>query len=242
MPDRACVHKLQVRAYFKFQEDEKRSLTRYQKGIRMHIYIMRHGETVFNAKGIMQGQLDEPLNQSGRDFAEMTGKAMKGFHFDYCISSPLDRAKETAQIILRESENDIQIDIDDRVIEIDFGCMEGKKIAEMGDEGLKFFYDPFHFAGFPDGETIQDVCDRTQEFLKELIAKDDGKTYLISTHGCAMRGMVNYLSDDPADYWLGHAPYNCSFTIIEAEGGNGRITDIDKVYYDPDLIVDHYKK
>lgn len=208
----------------------------------MIIYIVRHGETVLNAKGVMQGRLNEPLSQSGRDLAEMTGKAMKGIHFDCCISSSLDRAKETAEIILRESENDIPIDIDDRAIEIDFGDMEGKKLSEMGDEGLKFFFDTSHFAGFPNGESIQDVCCRTQELLKELIAKDDGKTYLISTHGCAMRGMINYLSDTPADYWLGHAPHNCSFTIVEAEGGKARITDIDKVYYDPSLIVDHFKK
>jgi broad specificity phosphatase PhoE len=190
----------------------------------------------------MQGRLDEPLNQNGRDLAEMTGKAMKGIHFDYCISSPLNRAKETAEIILRGSDNNIPIDIDDRIIEIDFGEMEGKKITEMGDEGLKLFHDPFQFAGSPSGETIKDVCGRTQEFLKELIAKDDGKTYLISTHGCAMRGMINYLSDNPEDYWLGHAPYNCSFTIVESEGGKARIVDIDKVYYDSSLIVDHFKR
>ena len=208
---------------------------------KMKIYIVRHGETVLNAKGVMQGRLDEPLNKNGRDLAEMAGKAMKGIRFDCCISSPLDRAKETAKIILRESENDIPIDIDDRLIEVDFGDMEGKKITEAGDAVLKFYYDPLHFAGFPNGESIQDACGRTQELLKGLIAEDDGKTYLISTHGCAMRGMVNYLSDDPTDYWFGHAPYNCSFTIVEAEGGKARITDIDKVYYDPDLIVDHFK-
>lgn len=208
----------------------------------MKIYILRHGETALNAKGVMQGRLNEPLNQSGRELAEMTGRAIKGIHFDYCISSPLDRAKETAEIILHESENDIPIAIDERIIEMDFGIMEEKKITEMGEEGLKFFNDPFHFAGFPNGESILDVCDRTQDFLKELIAKDDGKTYFISTHGCAMRGMVNFLSDNPTDYWLGHAPYNCSFTIVEASDGKAHITDIDRVYYDPSLIVDHYNK
>ena len=55
----------------------------------MIIYIVRHGETGLNAKGVMQGRFDEPLNQNGRDLAEVTGKAMKGIHFDYCISSPL---------------------------------------------------------------------------------------------------------------------------------------------------------
>ena len=207
----------------------------------MRIYIIRHGETALNAKGVMQGRMDEPLNENGRDLAVMTGKAMKGIRFDRCISSPLCRAKETAEILLRESGNDLPILTDDRLLEISFGDLEGKKISEMGEEGRRFFMDPFRFAGFPNGETIHDVCARTQAFLKELVEKDDGKTQLISTHGCAMRGMINYLSDDPADYWHGHAPYNCSFTVIDAEGGKAHISEIDKVYYDPGLIVDHYK-
>lgn len=40
----------------------------------MQIYILRHGETALNAKGVMQGRLDEPLNQSGRELAALTGK------------------------------------------------------------------------------------------------------------------------------------------------------------------------
>ena len=207
----------------------------------MKIYIVRHGETVLNAKGVMQGRLDEPLNQNGRDLAEVTGKAMKGIRFDACISSPLNRAMETAKIILRESGNEIPITTDDRIIEINFGDIEGKKITEMGEEGYQFFMDPLHFAGFPNGETIRDLCVRTQEFLNELIDGDDGKTVLVSTHGVAMRAMVHGLSDEPENFWYGHAPYNCSFTIVQAEGGKARITDVDKVYYDPALIMDHFK-
>lgn len=208
----------------------------------MKIYIIRHGETAVNARGAVLGRFNEPLNQNGRRLAEITGRNMKGIRFDCCVSSPLDRAKETAKIILRESENAIPVNIDDRLIEIDFGDMDCKTIAEMGEEGLKFYSDPSHFKGFPNGETIQDVCKRTQAFLKELIAKDDNKTYLLTTHGFAMRCMVNYLSDNPDDIWFGHAPYNCSFTIVEAKDGKARIVDIDKVFYDSNLIVDHFKK
>lgn len=208
----------------------------------MRIYILRHGETALNTKGVMQGWLDEPLNENGRKLAALSGQAMKGIRFDRCISSPFVRATETAEILLRESGNAANIIIDDRIREIHFGDLEGKSLSEMGEEGYQFYMDPFRFVGFPNGERIQDVCIRTQSFLKELIAKDDGKTYLISTHGCAMRAMVNYLKDDPSDYWYGHGPYNCSFTIIEAEGGKARITDVDKVYYDASLIVDHFKK
>ncbi len=208
----------------------------------MKIYVVRHGETALNAKGVMQGRLNEPLNENGRALAALTGKAIKGIRFDRCISSPLVRAKETAELLLRESGNEIPLEIDGRITEIDFGDMEGKKIAEMGEEGRRFFTDPFHFAGFPNGESISDVCERTQAFLRELIARDDGKTYLVSTHGCALRGMINALSAAPADYWLGHAPYNCSFTVVEAQGGRAKITALDQVFYDPALIVDHYKE
>jgi len=83
----------------------------------MTIYIVRHGETDLNSKGVMQGQIDEPLNNVGLELAEITGKTMKGIQFDYCISSPLSRAKETAEIILRESGNDIPCTIDDRIME-----------------------------------------------------------------------------------------------------------------------------
>ena len=54
-----------------------------------------------------------------------------------------------------------------------------------------------------------------------------------------MRAMTHFLLEDQADFWLGHAPYNCSLTIVEAERGVARITDIDRVYYDPKLITDY---
>ena len=205
----------------------------------MKIYIIRHGEPALNVQGVLQGQIDEPLNENGRRLAELTGRGMRGIRFDACISSPLSRAVETAQIVLRESGNDLPITIDERLLEMDFGDMDAKKISEMGEESLSFFLTPFEFPGFPNGESISALCRRTQPFLKELIARGDGKTYLISTHGCAMRAMVNDLMEDPSDFWLGHAPYNCSLTIVEAEGGDARITEIDRVFYDPKLIADY---
>ena len=173
----------------------------------MKIYIIRHGETALNVRGVLQGQLDEPLNENGRTLAELTGRGMRGIHFDACVSSPLSRAVETAELVLNESGNDIPIRIDDRLIEMDFGDMDARKISEMGEESLSFFLEPFAFPGFPNGESIPELCRRTQPFLKELIALDDGK--------------------------------NCSLTIVEAEGGVARITEIDRVFYDPKLIVDH---
>ena len=208
----------------------------------MKIYIVRHGETDLNSKGVMQGVLDVPLNQSGRDLAAVTGRAIRDIHFDCCISSPLNRAVETAEILLRESGNSVPLIIDDRIMEINCGAYEGRKLSEMGEDSTLYFTDPFRFPGFPNGETIQDLCHRTQAFLKELITRDDGKTYLVSTHGCAMRAMVNYLNDRPGEFWFGAIPYNCSMTIIEAENGRPHIIEVNRVYYDLNLTENPLKK
>ncbi len=206
----------------------------------MKIYIIRHGETDLNILGLMQGWLDEPLNQSGRDLAEVTGRALKDVHFDCCISSPLVRAMETVEIVLRESGNDIPVLTDDRIREISFGDLEGKSFDELGQDGVIFHDDPFSFKGFPNGECVQDVMKRTQEFLKELIARDDDKTYLIGIHGCALRAMLNFLYEDPSEYWHGHVPYNCAVNIIEAKDGVARLVADDRIYYPADLAIDRY--
>ena len=87
----------------------------------MQIYIIRHGETALNAKGLLQGITDEPLNRNGISLAAETGRNLRGITFDACISSPLTRARQTAEILLRESGNEgVPIEFDDRIMERDF--------------------------------------------------------------------------------------------------------------------------
>ena len=213
----------------------------------MLIYIVRHGETNANVNGYLQGWTNDPLNENGRKLAVITGQGMRGIKFDCCISSPLLRAKETAEIILRESGNNIPIAFEDRIKEINMGDWERKKFRpgerEVDEHEIKmFFTDPFNFKGCPSGETIAQVCERTQDFLKELIRRDDGKTYLVTTHGFALRGMLNFLYEDQSDYWHGHVPYNCAVNIIEGKSGEGKLIADDKVYYDLGEAVDQYAK
>ncbi len=206
----------------------------------MQIFIARHGETNANKEGYLQGWSNDPLNDNGRKLAVITGQKMRGIKFDCCISSPLIRAKETAEILLQESGNDTKIEFDDRIKEINFGTFERISIRDR--EVIQFLKQPVITYKYSDGESILEVMDRTQEFLKELIQRDDGKTYLVSTHGCALRSMLNFLYNDPADFWHGHVPYNCCVNIIEAENGQARLTADDKIYYDQELVIDRYKQ
>ncbi len=205
----------------------------------MRIYIVRHGETEANKNGYLQGWTDVPLNENGRIIAELTGRGIKGIRFDHCISSPLIRAKETAEILLRESGNSVSISFDDRIKEMNFGSLEGVSVRDG--KLIQFLKEPIVDYKFPDGESFQEVMKRTQEFLKELISKDDGKTYLVSTHGCALRAMLNFLYEDKDDYWHGHVPYNCCVNIIEVKNGTAKLIADDIIYYDPALAIDRYK-
>ena len=201
----------------------------------MLIYIVRHGETDLNRQGVMQGWLDEPLNENGRLLARLTGQGMQGIRFDACVSSPLSRARETARLVLEESGcGAVPITTDERLKELGFGDCEGMRIDQWPlpyDEARKIFTDTFAFGGLPNGETISALCARTGAFLDELITRDDGRTWLVATHGCALRAMLNRFYRDPTDFWQGQTPPNCAINILQAQGGRARLIAQDKLYY-----------
>jgi len=214
----------------------------------VYIYIIRHGETVWNTEGKLQGSNDLELNENGILLAELTGREMKGIHFDEAFTSPLLRAKRTASIVLKESDNtDTPLHVDKRLIEVNMGEWEGVKFRFTENTldkeiGRYVFGNPSMNFQFPGGELIQHVADRTQNFLKELAARNDDKTYLVSMHGFALRAMLNFLYEDKDNFWQGHVPYNCAVNIIEAKDGEIKLIEADKVYYDKDKIKDYYSK
>ena len=211
----------------------------------MRIYIIRHGETEFNAKGIFQGQTDGRLLETGHELARATGVALAHVKFDAAFTSPLSRARDTALEVLGASGNgNTSLETDDRLLEIDMGDYECKHFRpgerEVDAELCRlFFEDPFAFPGFPNGENAFDVCRRTQSFLVEL-ASGMYESVLVSTHGFALRAMLNPLYPDSGDFWQGHVPYNCSVSIVEATGRDIKLAQSDAVYYRKELCVDRY--
>lgn len=212
----------------------------------MTIYTIRHGETVGNKEGRLQGWFDGELNENGIALAKETAAALKeaGIHFDACYSSPLSRAADTAKILLSESGNEnTPIFYDDRLKEANVGGWDNRLMAEMKEFMLRYMTDPFGITKeeMLDGETMRETCDRTQDFLKELIDRDDDRTYLVSTHGCAVRAMCDFLYDDDSmDFWRGNLPLNCSMNIIEVKDGTAKLIEQDHIWYDKSRCVDHY--
>ena len=200
----------------------------------MIIYIIRHGETDLNVRKIVQGWADEPLNENGILLAKETGRALRGVHFDFCISSPLLRAKKTAGILLEESGNGhVPVRVDDRLKEINFGVCELTDVEkDLEEKGLmySFFQDPLRMEPFPGGEGVRQVMERTQAFLREVAERREGEVCLLATHGCALRAMLNFLYDDPSDFWQGRVPPNCAVNILSAGDGRIRLLEKDKVF------------
>ena len=215
----------------------------------MRIYIVRHGETNLNVKGCIQGEVNEPLNGNGRDLAVLTGQGLKNIHFDVVYSSPKSRAFVTALLILavNESSKNVSVHTDWRLREMDWGSWDTlgcvKTNYQIPCEDFSLWYkDGFAFKGPEDGESARALCDRTAEFMQELIAKPEleDKTVLISTHCVATRALLNPYYENPADFWQGSIPPNCGVNILNVKNGIVHLMERDKIYYDASLENEHY--
>ncbi len=207
----------------------------------MRLYLIRHGQTDCNAKGLLQGRADVPLNEKGRELALLTGKALEEIPFDLIITSPLNRAVETAKLVASFSANRRQVEIpiveEERIIEIDWGEWEGRCIRpeniEVPEEFYLFYEDAFAYPGAPGGESIEDVCRRTGDFFQELIHNPQyqEKTILISAHGCSTRGILHQVYGDQGDFWHGRIPYNLAVNVVEVKNGQAVLLEEDRIFY-----------
>ena len=89
------------------------------------LYLMRHGQTDWNIVHKLQGRTDIPLNEKGRQMAKEACQKYQDINIDKCFCSPLQRARETAELML-EGRN-ISIELDDRLQEMSFGNFEGEE-------------------------------------------------------------------------------------------------------------------
>ena len=184
------------------------------------LYIIRHGKTDLNAKMLMQGRSDHPLNDAGFAQAEEAAGRFRGMgvRIDKVYSSPLIRAVQTAEAIAPDAD----LVIDGRLIEMDYGPYEGMDLNDPDPEVLDFFMD-FVNVPAPEGmEPLPAIVERLGEFLEEIKEEAAGQNILISTHAIAMKGALEYLTPDSGgSYWAKNIG-NCD--IYAADVTDGRYT------------------
>ena len=204
----------------------------------MKMYIIRHGQTPWNARKCLQGRSDVDLNENGIYLAELTGKALRDVTIDMAFTSPLIRAKHTAQCILAGRE--VPIIEDERLIEISFGIYEGCCYAEENRQVPQqwienFFHAPQDYVAAPGGESLDDVEKRTRNFMEDICSRKElqDKTILISTHGCALRGLLNSIREsNREDYWHGGVSKNCAVSIVTCNRGEKPVlVEENHIYY-----------
>lgn len=204
----------------------------------MRLYIIRHGETDWNKEQRLQGKSDIPLNEFGRYLARKTAEALQDVEIDHIITSPLKRARETAEII--KVGRHIEMQEDARIMEIGFGIYEGLcckgENYNIPDCDFEWFQSkPESYKAPEGGESFQELRDRTNIFLEELLQQSayKDKTILISTHGATLSGLLANIKKYPIEkIWAGGLHKNCAVTIIEAGEGEPKILQEAVTYYE----------
>ena len=173
----------------------------------MNIYFVRHGQTDWNIQNRLQGSSDIPLNSTGIKQAHILADKLRSTHFDYFISSPLNRALNTANII--NEHRDIPLITDTSLLERSFGCLEGVK----GDEYDKnLFWDYSKNYQYKDVEPIQYFFGRIHRYLDSLIKTYPEKTLLLVSHNGVNIATNCYFNGFPNDMNLLNIKLdNCSF-------------------------------
>jgi probable phosphoglycerate mutase len=166
---------------------------------------MRHGKTDWNAQNKLQGRTNIPLNAEGRRMAAEAAKKYADIHFDLCYCSPLVRAKETAEIVLKG--RNVPIIVDERLIEMSFGIFEGiDNIYQIPDCPLNIFFQQPEKYVSPVGnaESLDDLYQRTGAFIKEIVEPQlqQGKDLLIVGHGAMNSSIICQIQGIPReDFW-----------------------------------------
>ena len=202
----------------------------------MEIYIVRHGETVWNKERRLQGHTNIPLSEYGRELAKKTGEALKNVRIDRIYSSPLDRAYETAVLI--RGKRDIEIVKDDRILELNFGRYEGETVEKLQmDETTTFRYffsQPELYRPDETGESLTELCARAGDFMKNEIEPGEAvwERVMIVAHGAMNKALMSYIKgNEIRDFWSGGLQKNCNVMIVELEHGTYSVKNEEKTFY-----------
>ncbi|MFK7913277.1 MAG: histidine phosphatase family protein [Pseudomonadales bacterium] len=157
------------------------------------LYFIRHGQTEWNAIRRMQGQWNSDLSALGRDHAEVNGRFLKDMGIKYMVASPLDRTRQTADIINRYLQ--IGYDVDERLKEWHCGEWSGEMWADLPHkwpvEFAAWQADQFYYRG-PGAENYPDMIARSTPLLDSILTSQFDKIAIVS-HGMIGRAMVGTL-------------------------------------------------
>lgn len=188
-------------------------------------YIVRHGETEFNAKEIMMGYtVDSALTKKGKEQARKIAGELSHIHFDAGFSSDLLRAKRTAEIITLERK--LAVKTTQALREQSYGKYEGKTYAAFESELRKLLEkyeelsdkEKLHFRLEEGMETDAEAGTRFITFIREIAVAYLGKTVLVVSHGDVIKHFLIHIGYATYNQLREGTIENCSYLKIESDG------------------------
>jgi len=179
------------------------------------LVLVRHGETLHNAAGVVQGWGDSELSDRGREQVTRLAQRLESFRPDVIFSSSLQRALTTAQASAKITG--LEVRILDELREMNYGRWEGQKFLEIrkADESIYTRWIADEAFPSPDGESHNDVLARIG---RALSAAADSRRPVLVTHGTAIRIAMTALLGLPLSAARNFAQDNASINVFLRRG------------------------
>lgn len=212
------------------------------------LWLVRHGETIFNKKNIVQGWSDSPLTNAGILNTLCLARGLKehDITFKKVYSSDLTRCIDTSNLLINAIDNRMKLYLDRRLREINTGDGEGDFIEEH----LMRYPHSLHFkkhSGTPNGENWNDVFERFIPAIYDIAKTNENGRILVVSHSMVISSLIAYLDKDIEEVLK--IPNN-SVSIFEYSENDLRIKKIaDTQYIDKGMqfyeemknYIDRYK-
>ncbi|MFS8117184.1 MAG: histidine phosphatase family protein, partial [Microcoleus sp.] len=190
------------------------------------IILVRHGKSTYNQERRIQGRLDKSvLTEAGRAGAKQVGDILGSIDFDAAYTSPLQRAKETAEIIVSRLTNPPELQPTDKLMEIDLPLWEGMLRQDAIDQFPEAYQQwqqhPDKFSmkiPSPEGEIehfpVLAVFASARKFWAELLSRHTSGTILVVGHNGINRALIATASEITPDYYQSIQQSNCGISVI----------------------------
>lgn len=187
------------------------------------IYLVRHGETEFNVKEIMQGQTDSRLTENGVAQAKLRAEEFSTIDFAAIFSSDLFRAQHTAEIL--KLSRDLAVNTKKLFRERTFGEFDGKSIKEFREKNREMLEkldtleekEKASFRFYQGYETDAEMSSRMLLGFREIAGAYPGKNVLVVSHGAAITSVLVHLGFAKLSE-LRHKVENLAYVKIETDG------------------------
>ncbi len=188
----------------------------------MRFFVIRHGETAWNVAGRFQGQQDTDLNERGRAQADMLGGRLAGHKFAAVLTSPLARARETAERAAARCEYGEFLTAA-ALTEINHGDWEGRladEIAAKWPAELHKWHTAPETVTMPGagGENLDDILRRAAPAVEAAAKKYQGDV-LLASHDAVIKVLLCYWLGAPLSSFFRFQVPNCSITVVEVREG-----------------------